>query len=162
MAVLSRVLCYFQFIFIFIDNFNDCDGCKFSVFHEDCSVYCSRGCDTGFLGCHISEEHLDCFFRLEGIGSELMPKLLECEALMGLYPLFLSLGSHWPHSPPNHFSIILDPFPSSLKMEAACCPKNMCKTAQMDSVKAQKTAFCIPLDIRGDSPFLIPFKLLVA
>lgn len=77
LAVLSRVLCYFQFIFRFIDNFKHCDGCKFSVFHEDCLTYCSRGCDTGFLGCHISEECLDYIFRLEGIGSELMPKLLE-------------------------------------------------------------------------------------
>lgn len=76
MAVLSRVLCYFQFIFRFIDNFNHCDGCKFSVFHEDCSAY-SRGCDTGFLGWHVSEEHLDYIFRSEGIGSELIPKLLE-------------------------------------------------------------------------------------
>jgi hypothetical protein len=81
---------------------------------------------------------------------------------MGLYPLFLSLGSDWPHSPPNHLSIILDSFPSSLKMEAACSTKNMCKTAKVDSVRAQKTAFCIPLDIRGDSPLLIPFRLLVA
>lgn len=64
---------------------------------------------------------------------------------MGLYPLFLSLGSDWPHSLPNHFSIILDLFPSSLKMEAACFTKNMCKTAKVDNVKAQKTAFSIPL-----------------
>jgi len=77
LAVLSIVLCYFQFISIFIDNFNHCDGCKFSVFHEDCSAYCSRSRDTGFVGCHISEEHLDYIFRLEGIGSELVPKLLE-------------------------------------------------------------------------------------
>ena len=77
LAVLYRVLCYFQFIFRFIDNFNHCDGCKFLVFHEDCSAYCSRGHDTGFVGCHISEEHRDYIFRLEGIGSELVPKLLE-------------------------------------------------------------------------------------
>ena len=69
---------------------------------------------------------------------------------MGLYPLFLSVGSDWPHSPPNHFIIILDPFLSSLKMEAACYTKNMCKTAKVDCVKSQKTA--IPLDIRGDGP----------
>jgi len=81
---------------------------------------------------------------------------------MGLYPLFLSLCSDWPHSLPNHFSIILDPFPSSLKMDAACSTKHLYKTAKVDSVKAQKTAFCIPLDIRGDSPLLIPFKLVVA
>jgi len=56
----------------------------------------------------------------------------------------------------------LDAFSSSLKMEAACSTKNMCKTAKVDSVKAQKTAFCIPLDIRGDSPHLIPFKLIFA
>lgn len=81
---------------------------------------------------------------------------------MGLYPLFLSLGSDWPHSLPNHFSIILDPFPSSLKMEVACSTTNLCKTAKVDSVKVQQTAFCIPLDIRGDSLLLIPFKLIVA
>jgi len=81
---------------------------------------------------------------------------------MGFYPLFLSVGSDRPHSPPNHFSIILDPFPSSLRMEAACSTKNICKTAKVNSVKAQTTAFYIPLDIRGGSPLLIPFKLLVA
>lgn len=70
MAVLSGILCYLQFIFRFINNFNHCNGCKFSVFHEDFLAYCSRDC------C-VSEEHLDYIFRLEGIGSELMPKLLE-------------------------------------------------------------------------------------
>jgi hypothetical protein len=81
---------------------------------------------------------------------------------MGLYPLFLPVGSDWPHSHPNHFSVILDAFPSFLKMEAAFSTKNMCKTAKVDGVNAQNTAFSIHLDIRGDSPHLIPFKLLFA
>jgi hypothetical protein len=56
----------------------------------------------------------------------------------------------------------LGPFPSSLKVEAACSTKDMCQTANVNSVRAQNTAVCIPLDIRGDRPLLIPLKILVA